>query len=641
MTDYMTANTINDMFRSLFALLDRAAYYLLGWMYEILFNVASADIFANETVHRFYGRVQMILGVFMIFKLAVSIIQGIINPDTFTDKKSGFSSIIGRIVFALIMLTVLTPINIPGAQSDYEKNLNNNGLLFGTLYELQDRILENNTLGRLILGTDYSATQQGENLSSRQNTWLTKSSNRFTAAILRGFVRINLNNNGTDELEPTHRVCSYIESDVLQAYSRDDATPNEILSLVNASCTDQNEGDTLIGLVIGKAKRLFSGDRYVFAYLPIISTIVAAVFIYILLGEIITIAIRSIKLAVLRLLAPIPIISYIDPKSEKDGAFGAWVKSLTSTYLELFIHLAVIYFVIFLIEDMIVNGLVINTGTGLIGVISAIFIWIGLFFFVKQAPKFIKDIIGVKGAGGDFGVAALLAATGAIRQHGTLAEAGEAFMDSTRDYTNAYNAGKAPPTLGNSFEGGRDYIAKLVTGDNNMTGKMQTRGERHLNRMDIDTPRVKQAKNDYLDAQKEADRQEDAYQRYIKGPGVDEATRQRMYDAKEDAKVRAQSLRDDWEDMKGMQKKYGQARSYEAKYEARGRNRAAGAFGRDSEHSNFQRWRTQNYDASGGTDAETPRDSGAPDFTAPGATTPGGPGVSGHGGGPGGPPLGP
>ena len=29
MTDYMTANTINDLFRSLFALLDRAAYWLL------------------------------------------------------------------------------------------------------------------------------------------------------------------------------------------------------------------------------------------------------------------------------------------------------------------------------------------------------------------------------------------------------------------------------------------------------------------------------------------------------------------------------------------------------------------------------------------------------------------------------------
>ena len=158
MTDYMTANTINDLFRSLFALLDKAAYTLLGWMYEILFNVASADIFANDTVQKFYGRIQMIIGVFMLFKLAVSIIQGIINPDTFTDKKQGFSTIISRVVFALIMLTALTPINIPGARSSYEINLNNNGLLFGTLYELQDGILENNTLGRLILGTGDHGT---------------------------------------------------------------------------------------------------------------------------------------------------------------------------------------------------------------------------------------------------------------------------------------------------------------------------------------------------------------------------------------------------------------------------------------------------------------------------------------------------
>ena len=340
MTDYMTANTINDLFRSLFAMLDRAAYYLLGGMYEILFNVASADIFANETVQKFYGRVQMIIGVFMIFKLAVSIIQGIINPDTFTDKKSGFSTIVGRIVFALIMLTVLTPINIPGARTDYEINLNNNGLLFGTLYELQDRILENNTLGRLILGTNLTDSQ-GNNLSSKQNTLLTKSANRFTTTIMRGFIRINLKATGSDELNPDDRVCSYIEPELLKAYSRDEATPNEILSLVNASCSDQNH-DSFLELVGNKLKKLFSGDRYVFAYMPIISTIVAAIFIYILLGEIITIAIRTIKLAVLRLLAPIPIISYIDPKSEKDGAFGAWVKTLTSTYLELFIHLAVL-----------------------------------------------------------------------------------------------------------------------------------------------------------------------------------------------------------------------------------------------------------------------------------------------------------
>ena len=462
MTDYMTANTINDIFRSLFALLDRAAYGLLGGMYQILFNVASADIFANETVQKFYGRVQMIIGVFMIFKLAVSIIQGIINPDTFTDKKSGFSTIVGRVVFALIMLTILTPINIPGARTDYEINLNNNGLLFGTLYELQDRILENNTLGRLILGTN-DGTSSG-NTATTQQEKLEKSANMFTSTILKGFVRINLKDTGTDETKPEDRVCSYIDQDVLDAYSSLEASPNQVLSLVNASCEGQNEG--FFEKMAGFFKRLFSGDRYVFAYMPIISTIVAAVFIYILLGEIITIAIRSIKLAVLRLLAPIPIISYIDPKSEKDGAFSAWVKSLTSTYLELFMHLAVIYFVIFLIQDMIVNGLVINTGTGLVGVLSAIFIWIGLFFFIKQAPKFIKDILGVKGSGANIGLATMLGGAAAVAGGGGFKGFAYGAMSSAMDASEASAQGKGY----NAWATKSKEMAQMRTGDKDARG---------------------------------------------------------------------------------------------------------------------------------------------------------------------------
>ena len=668
MTDYMTANTINDLFRSLFALLDKAAYTLLGWMYEILFNVASADIFANDTVQKFYGRMQMIIGVFMLFKLAVSIIQGIINPDTFTDKKAGFSTIIGRVVFALILLTALTPINIPGARSSYEINLNNNGLLFGTLYELQDRILENNTLGRLILGTGDGGTFS--NNAQTQAERLKKSANMFTSTILKGFVRINLKESGSDETKPEDRVCSYIEQDVLDAYADLEASPNEILSLVNASCEYQNA--TGFFATMGKFfTRLFTGDRYIFAYLPIISTIAAAIFIYILVGEIITIAIRSVKLAVLRLLAPIPIISYIDPKSEKDGAFGAWVKTLTSTYLELFIHLAVIYFVIFLIQDMIVNGLVINSGTGVIGVVSCIFIWIGLFFFVKQAPKFIQNILGVKGNAGNFGIGAMLAAAGALRQGGTWAEAGEAFMDSTRDYTNAYNAGKAPPSLGMSYEGGRDYVAKILTGDNNMTGRMMSRGENHLDRMGIDRFTVDAADKDKKAKAAAAADWKDKYERYndghmgdheknqferdhateisayeAQGYTHDDAIGRAMYDAMSAAETASIKAAKKHEKMEGMQKKYGQARSYEAKYADHRGNRAAFSGGTDDSRVNdpsdpypngrVQAWREQ-YVPEGTGDsghATTPSDSGGPDFTGTGATSAGGRGAGGGRSGP-------
>lgn len=661
MHDYMNANTINDLIRSIFALIDRVAYWLLGIMYEILFNVASADIFSNATIKNFYGRIQLILGVFMIFKLAVTIIQGILNPDTFTDKKSGFGNIITRIITAIILLAVLTPINIPSARNEYEIQLNNNGLLFGTLYSLQTRILENNTLGRLILGTTDNATvsSTGDSTisgSQKQSERLQESANIFTATILKGFVRINMKEDGEDETKAADRVCEYIDEDTLAAYTALDADPNQILSLVNASCEYQGGG---FSDVLGTFKRLSGKDRYVFAYMPVVSTAVAVLFIYILLGEIITIAIRSIKLAVLRLIAPIPVISYIQP-SKDGGSFGAWTKALTSTYLELFLHLAVIYFIIFLIQDMIVNGLVINKGTGIIGIISMIFIWVGMFFFIRQAPKFIMNILGVKGGGGSYGLAGLLAATGAIRQGGTFREAGEAFMDSTRAYDNAFNQGKAAPPLGMSFESGRDHVAKILTGDNNMTGRMMSRGTRHLSAMGIDRFTVNAADVDKKSKAAAAANLKDQYTRYTDGHmgshelsqlerryasqisryeasgySHDDAIGRAMYDAMSDAELAATKAAKKHEKMEGMQKKYGQTRSYEAKY-SEGRGNRAILSGRegdaDHHYGAVQRWREQ-YVPEGTGDAgnaDNPHSSGPPDMTGPGATTPGG--GHGHGG---------
>lgn len=522
MTDYMNANTINDLIRSIFAFLDKVAYWLLGIMYEILFNVASADIFSNETIKNFYGRIQLIIGVFMIFKLAVSIIQGIVNPDTFTDKKSGFSSIITRIIFALVMLTVLTPINIPGATEEYEVQLNNNGLLFGTLYSLQYRILQNNTLGRLILGTNETGDEYISG-ADKQSEKLKQSANIFTSTILKGFVRINLKENATDETVADNRVCSYIDQDTLNAYTALDASPNQILSLINASCEYQGGG---FSDILGTFKRLAGKDRYVFAYMPVVSTAVAIVFIYILLGEIITIAIRTVKLAVLRLLAPIPIISYIDPKSEKDGAFGSWMKALTSTYLELFLHLAVIYFVIFLIQDMIVNGIVINTGTGIIGIISMIFIWIGLFFFIRQAPKFIKDILGVKGSSANIGLSGLLGGTAALFGGGGLSGAAAGALSGYEAAIQGVNSGKGAP-IGGAWRNGSDLAAQIRTGDakakggiiNNMNDRfMRNAGIRAAERdYGVTANGIALAKKRYKDLEAEASAIQDQYNRYSQG----------------------------------------------------------------------------------------------------------------------------
>ena len=443
------ASVMNDIIRSIFASLDRPAYWLLGIMYQLFFNVASADLFSNDTVMKFYGRVQLILGVFMMFKLALIILKGIVEPEGFFGGKKGDStagSFITKVITGLVILTLMMPISIPGARNEYEIQINNNGLLFGTLYSLQHRLLSNNTLARFILGNDDMAEDYANDTDE-----LKKSARIFTSSIIKGFYRINLlpenerpkHENGKDDaVFNDNRVCKDIDDDVLKAYTRLDADPSEIISMVNLTCAGNNSSGGNLGSILGVISPKLSGKTYyVFAYMPFISMIVPLVFVFILLSFTIDVAVRAVKLAVLRLIAPIPIISYMDPKGSKDSAFNTWVKTLTSTYLDLFIRLAAVYFAIFLIQDMIVNGVVINHGTGVIGIMSLILIWVGIFVFAKQAPKFIKEVLGLKGdVAPIFGGLKDALAVGAVGA----GVAGGAISRGTAAYTaNSNNKGKA------------------------------------------------------------------------------------------------------------------------------------------------------------------------------------------------------
>ena len=67
------SSIVVDAIRKILSFFDRAAFWLLGLVYELFFNVASADLFANSSLMKFYGRMQLILGVFMMFQLALTI----------------------------------------------------------------------------------------------------------------------------------------------------------------------------------------------------------------------------------------------------------------------------------------------------------------------------------------------------------------------------------------------------------------------------------------------------------------------------------------------------------------------------------------------------------------------------------------
>ena len=419
-TELKPQSGVRDAFRDLFGMIDKAIFGLLSIVFQLFFSIASADIFSSGVITKFFGRVQLIIGVFMMFQLAMTILKGIVNPDGFMDSKTGGGNIVIRICTALVMLALIVPINIPSASNEYEKQINNNGLLFGTLYSLQYRILNNNTIGKVVMGVGDSKDKSDNLLLNNGNEGFKKASNIFVSTIVKGFYRINLipeEDRKTpagkeDDQVNANRVCKDIDQSIINEYKKVDADYSAIIDFTNETCDIDSSLDGSVekksGVWAWLTRKVRTGDGsaklYAFTYMPVVSSVMGVIFVIIMLSFCIDVATRAIKLAILRLLAPVPIISYMDPKGGKDGAFGAWTKAIASTYLDLFIRVASVYFVIYMIQEMLAHGIA-TSSTGALKRFTILFIWIALFFFAKEAPKFIKQVLGMKddGGGGMFG----------------------------------------------------------------------------------------------------------------------------------------------------------------------------------------------------------------------------------------------
>ena len=391
MTDNAKTSTPFDSLRVLSLKVDYIIYFLLSLLFKIFFNIVNANIFDNEVIMSFYNRVQLLLGVLIIFKLSFSLVSGIVNPDQVKDSKKGVGNIIFRIVITMVMLTLLTPLSgIPESaapEHSYNRDLKEQGILFGTLQSFQDRILSGNVLGKLILGVS------DDNLVE---TNFIAQSKALVTTVVKGFININFKSDGVTWM------CSadgdYNDDFDYETYTKS-RNYNDILDLGTSMCDD--------------------GKKYKFSYIWGLSWVLGIAYIFVVASFCVDIAIRLIKLVILRLIAPIPIISYIDPKSADSGAFNSWVKTLTKTYLDLFVRIILIYFVVFIcfsMLDMLANNLVYESNDAFINVLSTVVIWLGLFMFAKQAPKFFMDMFGIKGDAKGF-----FSGLGAIAGLGSLA----------------------------------------------------------------------------------------------------------------------------------------------------------------------------------------------------------------------------
>lgn len=410
----------------IFSAIDSMIYGLVSVVTQGFFNLSYIEIFSSETIKDLTARIYVVLAVFMVFKLAFSLIQYVVNPDQVSDKQAGMGKLVSRTATAFILL-----IAVPIIFDEF---------LFGPKGADPDHTYQAviaRAIPRIILGSDEGANEgasMGETMA---------------ATAYSAFVRPNSECSGAESLES--------------------ATVSHIAESTTKTCAEVADG----------------GDKSIYAYEYQwgISTIVGLVMLAIMLFFTVDVAIRAIKLGILRVVAPIPIITYVDPKSAKDGAFNNWLKALISTYLEMFIKIAIIYIVMFIIIKLTNGGIVMDGLDTLEKAYAMVFIILGLLFFTVQATSFIKNIFGIKDQGMGVGLGMLLGGAGALLAGGGVAGVAQAMAGAGME------GAQGKSGIGN-FNKGKQLAEKTAKGQ----ATAQRRTEKKAAKLGYDDARMGELK---------------------------------------------------------------------------------------------------------------------------------------------------
>ena len=362
------------LMRQFFFNIDKIVFNGISMIYDFLITIARTSVLSQADIINMAGRIYKMLAIFMVFKVTFSLIMYVVNPDDFSDKTKGVGKLTTNIVISLGLL-ILTP------------------YIFNMAYQLQTYILEDNALAVLIFGEDKVASADNEFDSAGEKMAYITMTPFFTPNLgiedLYECVKLTqIENDGTITINDKCATNLKTVSD-----NSDGNFSEQTYKNYKAGIETQNLGilfrqEAAVATTGGKEPEYIIDYKYGF------STVIGVLVILLLVTFCMDVALRSIKLAFLQLIAPIPIISYVDPKSGKDGMFKKWYQMCFKTYISLFVRLLALYFAVYIISRVgrfvdVVDGSYVTNG------LIAIAIIIGALMFAKQLPKILEGL-GIK-----------------------------------------------------------------------------------------------------------------------------------------------------------------------------------------------------------------------------------------------------
>ena len=296
--------------------LDGWAYGLIDILYKVFLVLSRMTLFGEDDIAPFIRRVYMIIGVVMLFILSYNLLMNIVSPEGKGKDTAGKT--IFNIVKAVILLALVPTI-------------------FDFAYQLQSAILSHNTIGKIIMGT---GSQYTGNTKTPEEV-LNDGGTNMALGVIQAFIVPTGNKTAS---EAQIEGAGYTLQDVWTRIERDNSF-SYLSSIAPATAVDE--------------------DKRELEYHFLLSTVAALGVIYILVSYCLSLGVRVFKLAFYELIAPVPIMASIIPN--KKDMLGKWISATLSTFFEVFIRIAVLYFAVYILDFL---GSVLNDSGSAPGLLS-------------------------------------------------------------------------------------------------------------------------------------------------------------------------------------------------------------------------------------------------------------------------------
>lgn len=337
-----------NIFYGILLSIDYVIYMIINVCYQLFEVVSKVEVFTTENVGVISRRIYTIIGIVMLFVFAYNIILSIIDPDQLNKGDKSIKNIIQNTIISIVLVTLFP-------------------LICEYMQLFQDHIVENNTLGNLIMGS--TASDSGENGT-------TKGALNVSVTIFTAFYHpLNENKEAVTLVE-----CEDSSIEMCEHYRK---LAEEGKNSMSGLYRFFKDPDLKQGISDEKMEYLFP-----------LSTIAGVVAAYLFLSFSLDLGVRAAKLGALKLIAPVPILLRIT--KPKGGIFDKWFGEFSKTYLQIFERIIIINFAMLLIGFVSDINVFASGGSALVNIVATVVVILGILKFAKDAPKLIEEIFSVK-----------------------------------------------------------------------------------------------------------------------------------------------------------------------------------------------------------------------------------------------------